>query len=226
MAPCVSSLLKRSKLLPRASSSCPRSSWTPSSSTCRVWSLAALRRHAAQKGKWVRQAAASAHQIGPSIQDCCLLQAQAPHTPQAAGSPLASPLNLPRAQPSPKKVPAHGRGLLVTAVLQYLPKHSTYALSCYQVAQISQRLQPHEGQEISAKDKECRPYCAAGPDRLDKHLDRSLSIQQLVGNLTAASEKWPSVGGKLSREGISQGTEMEIPGPEQEVAMEGNLCST
>ena len=29
------------------------------------------------------------------------------------------------------------------------------------------------------------------------------------------------MGGKLSREGISQGTEMEIPRPEQEVAMGG-----
>lgn len=51
MAPCVSSLLKHSKLLPRASSSCPRSSWTPSSSTCRAWSLAALSGHAAQEGR-------------------------------------------------------------------------------------------------------------------------------------------------------------------------------
>lgn len=50
MGPCVSSLLKRSKLLPRASSSCPRSSWTPSSSTCRVQSLAVLSRHTTQKG--------------------------------------------------------------------------------------------------------------------------------------------------------------------------------
>lgn len=50
MAPCVSSLLKHSKLLPRASSSCPRSSWTPSSSTCRAWSLAALS-GAAQEGR-------------------------------------------------------------------------------------------------------------------------------------------------------------------------------
>lgn len=56
-------------------------------------------------------------------------------------------------------------------------------------------------------------------NRLDKHLHRSLSTQQLVGNLTAAFERWPSMGGKLSREGISQGTEKEIPGPEQEVAI-------
>lgn len=45
---------------------------------------------------------------------------------------------------------------------------------------------------------------------LDKHLEGSLSTQQLAENLTAVSERWPSVGGKLSWEKISQGTEMEI----------------
>lgn len=56
MAPWVSSLLKRSKLLLRASSSRSRSAWTPSSSICRVWFLSELFRHATQKGKRVRQA--------------------------------------------------------------------------------------------------------------------------------------------------------------------------
>lgn len=46
---------------------------------------------------------------------------------------------------------------------------------------------------------------------LDKHLERSLSTQQLVENLTAVSERWPSVGGKLSWEKIIQPTEIEIP---------------
>lgn len=155
--PCVSSLLKRSKLLPRASSSCPRSSWTPSSSTCRAWSVAALIGQAAQKGRGLDR-----HQTDPSIQEGHLRQAQALHAPQAAWPPPASPLSLPRARPSPKKAAAQGRGLLDTAVLQYLPKHSTYVLPCYQVAQISQRLQPHEGQGISAEDREHGPGCAAG----------------------------------------------------------------
>lgn len=51
MAPCVSSLLKHSRLLPRASSSCSRSSWTPSNSSCRAWSLAALSGHTVQEGR-------------------------------------------------------------------------------------------------------------------------------------------------------------------------------
>lgn len=45
-------------------------------------------------------------------------------------------------------------------------------------------------------------------NRLSRHLDRSLPTRQLVGNLTAASERRPSVGGKLSREGIGWRTEM------------------
>ena len=66
--------------------------------------------------------------------------------------------------------------------------------------------------------------CTAPRDnRRDKHLDRSLLAQQLAGDLTAASERRPSVGGKLSREEISHGAEMEISGPEQEVAM-GEVC--
>lgn len=46
---------------------------------------------------------------------------------------------------------------------------------------------------------------------LDKHLERSLSTQQLVENLTAVFERWPSGAGNLSWEKISQGTEIEIP---------------
>lgn len=46
---------------------------------------------------------------------------------------------------------------------------------------------------------------------LDKHLERSLSTQQLVENLTAVFERWPSVAENLSWEKINQGTEMESP---------------
>lgn len=47
---------------------------------------------------------------------------------------------------------------------------------------------------------------------LDKHLERSLSTQQLVENLTAASERWPSVGGKLSWEKIRQEQRLKFHG--------------
>lgn len=45
----VSSLLKRSRLLPRTSSSRPRNTWDLSSSTCRVRSLSELIKHAIWK---------------------------------------------------------------------------------------------------------------------------------------------------------------------------------
>lgn len=93
MVPCVSSLLKHSKLLPRASSSCPRSSWTPSSSTCRAWSLAALSRHAAQKGRGLDRPQ-PAH-TKPAPPSGTPRPGTAPGAPQAAQPPPASPQTSP-----------------------------------------------------------------------------------------------------------------------------------